>query len=328
MPLEVGHAAVVGERARVAQGHDLARILPRAGGVGGCGVADVFRHTASRIEEVVAATPQGLFHQPRPLHVAVLVGLPRLALVYLGAAESLLGHVEASQFAGVGNHVAVQLQVVALRVAPHEPGLSVVVNHHGGIDVVPRAVLEERFPQRVAEGPRGRVGHGHADGHASGQLRVGADVPEELAVALDALRRPGAVVGPGERFECQRRAVVAPVHHVGGGVDAPLLHPEEVGTVFVVTGVDVEAVAHHQRRRVAGEARLHKGVLPRGLNRCCHGGGHEKGFQVFHVMQFPAKLHKISRAAKDFGFKCYSPRCIHANKSPRKSPAALLRKKL
>ncbi len=61
----------------------------------------------------------------------------------------------------------------------------------------------------------------------------------EFAVALYTLRSPSTVVTPREVFDSERRAVIGPVYHVVGGVYSPFLHPEEVGSFFVMAGIDV-----------------------------------------------------------------------------------------
>ncbi len=163
----VGNATVVGERVGLAERHDLASILPRACRRRRRAVADVLRHSAGSIEQLVGAVA---LRQPRAFHVAVLVFLALLALAHHRASEGLLGHVQLSQLAAVGNHVAVELQVVTLRIAPHQPGLAVVVDEDCWVDVVPRAVLKQRLSDGILERPRRRVAHSHTDGHAAGEL--------------------------------------------------------------------------------------------------------------------------------------------------------------
>ena len=130
----VGHAAMVGERVGLAERHNLTGIFPWAGGRGSRAVADVLRHTAGSIEQLVGAVA---LCQPRAFHIAVLVFLARITSAHHWAAKSFLCHVELAQLTAVGNHVAVELQVVALRVTPHQPCLAVVVDEYGGVDVIP-----------------------------------------------------------------------------------------------------------------------------------------------------------------------------------------------
>ena len=141
-------------------------------------------HATGGIEQVVAA---GSLHEPRAFHVGVLILKAFLTLVHGGRAESLLSHREHAHLTLVGDHVAVEFQVVDTGITPHEPCLSVVVDHHRGVYVVPLAVFIERFPDGIAEGTCRRVADCHADGHATRQFGVGTDIPVELTVALNGL---------------------------------------------------------------------------------------------------------------------------------------------
>ena len=208
MSLEVGHAAMVGEGVGTGEWHHLAGIPPGAFGMWRRAVADVFRNATGSIEEEIF-TPLSfrrgvggeVSHQPRTFHVGVFILLAGLALVHHGSAEGFLGHVECADFTVNGNHVVVELGVIYLGVAPHNPCLLVAVNHDRGVNVVPGTVLVKRLADGIAERSCGGVADCHADGHAAGNLRVGADVPVKFAVAFNALRGPGTVVSPRERFE-------------------------------------------------------------------------------------------------------------------------------
>ena len=142
--------------------------------------------------------------QPRSFHIRILVLLTFHALVHGWTAEGFLGHGEDAHLAFIGDHVAVQLQVIHPRVTPHQPSLPVIINQYGGVDMIPGAVLEQRLTDGVTERSCGGIAHSHADGHATRQTGMGADIPEELPVALDALTRPGAIVSPGEALQRQR----------------------------------------------------------------------------------------------------------------------------
>ena len=201
MSFIVGNTTMVGKRLRVAQRHDDSCIFPRAYRRRCRAVRDVFRHTTSSIQQLVHAFPLG---QPRTFDIRVLILLALLTLAHHRTAKGFLGHVKLTQFAAIGNHVAVQLQVIALRITPHEPSLSVVVNQHGRVDMVPRAVLKQGLANGVAERSRRRVADSHTDGHSLRQPGMGTDVPVELTIALDTLRSPGTVVSPREALQGQR----------------------------------------------------------------------------------------------------------------------------
>ena len=283
MSLEVGHAAVVGKRLCFFQGHDCAPIRPWAFKRRSRAVGYMLRHAAGSIEQIVEwlGLLGGLSflvegehvaaQDPGTLGVAVLILHVLLTLFRVGCAKALHRLVDLLHLAVEREHVAVQTGVIDGGIAPEEPGLPVVLNEYRGVNVIPAAVVEERFAEGIAERPCGRVGHGHADGHAVGQLGVGTDVPIELAVALNALGCPGTVVGPAEAVETEQRAVVGPVHHVAAGIGTPFVHPEEIGIVLVVSRIDVNLVAMHHRGGVAGKPCLHHRVLCRAKRKMTNG---------------------------------------------------------
>ena len=204
---------MVGERARIFQWHDFALVCPGPQRLLARGVGDMLGNAAGSIEQVVEAAA---FHQPRPFGVAVLVFHGRVALFHVGCAEALCSEADTSHFplfvdsvlladsSLQAHHVFIEQSVIEMWVAPVEVSLPVVVNPDGRVDVVPFAVVEERLADGVPERTCRRVGHGYADGHASGQLGVGADVPVILAVALDGLCGPGPAVGPSESGQVER----------------------------------------------------------------------------------------------------------------------------
>ena len=55
--------------------------------------------------------------------------------------------------------------------------------------------------------------------------------------------------------------MILPVDHILGGVDTPLLHPEEVGIILIMTRIDIHGTIVYHGCRVTGKPRLHKGVL-------------------------------------------------------------------
>ena len=134
--------------------------------------------------------------KPGTLRIVVLVLLSSFARVHRGGTKALLRHVEHTQLARIGDHIAVQLQVVHPGVTPHQPGLPVVIDHHRGVDMVPRTVLKQRLSDGIPKGTNGRVGYSYTNGHTLRNLRVGTDIPVKLAIALDGLRGPGSIVSP------------------------------------------------------------------------------------------------------------------------------------
>ena len=77
-----------------------------------------------------------------------------------------------------------------MRVAPVHIGLSVVINKHRGVDVVPVLFLpDERLSQRIDKGTVGRVGYQHANAVA-----VDGTIHIPFAVALHHAFGPGTIV--------------------------------------------------------------------------------------------------------------------------------------
>ena len=171
--LVVGHTAMIGKRAGIAQRHNLTGIGPRASGVGSSAVRDMLGNATGGVEQLVNLRRVYLIFltvnlaNPRSLGVTVLILLAFLALVHCGRTEGFLSHIETPQLTTVRDHVLVQLQVVALGISPHQPRLTVVINHHRGVDMIPATVLEERFSYRITEGTDGRVADSYADGHTA-----------------------------------------------------------------------------------------------------------------------------------------------------------------
>ena len=130
----VGHATVVSKRVGIAQRHNLAGILPWAQWRWSCAVRDMLRHAACCIQQLINTVALG---EPWALYVRVLIFLSLLALLHHRTAEGLLGHGQPTQFTLVRNHVSVQLQIIYLWISPHQPSLSVVINHNCWVDMVP-----------------------------------------------------------------------------------------------------------------------------------------------------------------------------------------------
>ena len=161
MALIVGYTAVVGKRVCLAQGHDLTSIGPGACGCGSGAVRDMLRHATSSIEQLIDFVLINLIlcgihlSNPRTLGVVVLVLLATFTFVHRGSTKAFLCHIHTTQLAAVGNHVAVEFQIVNSGVTPHQPRLTIIINHHGGVDMIPRAVLKEGLSNGILEGTGG-----------------------------------------------------------------------------------------------------------------------------------------------------------------------------
>lgn len=155
------------------------------------------------------------------------------------------------------HHVAFQLDGITLAVTPEKPGLSIVVDEHGGVDTYPRmggsctiGIGQQRTTDGIVEGSFRSVGHGHTNART-----VGADVEIVFSVALDALPGiGGSATVPFEVAYAERGGVFRPMGEVGGGEDFPVLQfVVGLSAGLVVAGVKPKGVAFDHRGGVAGE---------------------------------------------------------------------------
>ena len=91
-------------------------------------------HTAGGIQQHVLPVT---LRYPWTLCVAVLVFLSLDALVHLWRAESLRRLLYHHHVAVDADHVSVQLSAVDVGITPVYIRLSVIVYHHGWVDIVP-----------------------------------------------------------------------------------------------------------------------------------------------------------------------------------------------
>ena len=271
---------MVGERTSIAQWHNLACIFPRTCGRGSGTVGDMFGHTTGSIEQLIYTITLG---EPWTLYIRILILFSLLALTHDRTTKSLFGHIQTTQFTAIGNHIAIQLQVVALRVTPHQPCLTIIINHHRGVDMIPRAILEEGLTKGILERTCRTVAHSHTDGHTTREFAMCTDIPIVLTVALYRLTGPRTVVSPRETLQSQWRTMVGPVHHILGRINAPLLHPEEIGIILIMSSINIHPVTAYHWCGVACKPSLHKGVLclSSHSSQCHHGCTHHS---LFHFL--------------------------------------------
>ena len=240
----------------------------------------MLRHSTCCIEEIITfgclrpllCLPHlWLLHNPRTFGIGVLILFVLVTLCHIGSAETLFCHLHLLHLTIDADHVLIQLQVVDARIAPIEPCLTIIINEHSGVNMIPTAIFIERLANGIAERTCGRICHSHTNRHTARETGMSTDVPIELTIALYALTRPCTIVCPTETFQSQRTSVICPVHHVGRTIDTPLLHPKEVCLVFIVPCIDIDPVTMYHRRGVAGKPCLHKRILCRclqGKKRC------------------------------------------------------------
>ena len=150
-------------------------------------------YTTSCIEQLVSTIALG---KPRTFHVRIFIFLTFLSLAHDGTTKGFLCHVEKAQFTTIGNHVAIQLQIVTLWIAPHQPCLPIIINQYCWVNMIPTAILEQGLSDGIAERSCWCVTHCYTNSHTIGNLGVSTDVPIELSISFYTLRSPGSVVSP------------------------------------------------------------------------------------------------------------------------------------
>ena len=122
------------------------------------------------------------------------------------------------------NHILVELDVIDIGIAPVHVGLTVIVNEHRGIDVLPMLLLpNQRFAKGVFKRSVGRVSHQHTD-----TMSVQWCIEIVLTIAFDSLDSPGTVLTrtPGEILQRSNGTMFSPVNHIGGRPQQPVIHKE------------------------------------------------------------------------------------------------------
>ena len=184
--------------------------------------------------------------EPRSLGIGSSGGVSALA-------ERFLGHrnLDNSHLFIIGYHVLVKKNISELGISEIEICLTVVIYKHGGVNIIPVALIYKRLAD-IDKGTRGAVGNADSYCH-SAVLLVYRAVHIELSVPLNDLRRPRSVLRPSYIILRENDAVVCPVDHVLGRVAAPLKHGIEAVNklILIVSGVQVEGVTHYERRGVS-----------------------------------------------------------------------------
>ena len=99
-----------------------------------------------------------------------------------------------------------------MRIAPEHPSLSVVVDEHRWIDIIPMLLLPyEGLAEWILERSIWRISHQHAN-----TMSVQRGIEIELTVALHRLDGPSTVLttAPFEVTERCHSTMLCPVHHI------------------------------------------------------------------------------------------------------------------
>ena len=141
-------------------------------------------NTTSSIEQLICTIA---FGKPRTFYIGVFVLFVLIPLIHCRRTESLFCHIELSYLAINANHVLIELCIIHPWIAPHNPCLTIVVNHDGWVYMVPFRIGIERFADSIAERSCRRIADSNTYRHSLGVATMGADVPIELTIALNTL---------------------------------------------------------------------------------------------------------------------------------------------
>ena len=184
--------------------------------------------------------------EPRSLGIGSSGGVSALA-------ERFLGHrnLDNSHLFIIGYHVLVKKNISELGISEIEICLTVVIYKHGGVNIIPVALIYKRLAD-IDKGTRGAVRHADSYCHTAVLLVNGA-VKIVLAVSLDSLRRPCSVLCPLYILQREYNAVVCPVDHVLGRIAAPLKHGIEAVNklILIVRCVHIQSVSDNHRSGVS-----------------------------------------------------------------------------
>ena len=142
-----------------------------------------------------------------------------------------------------------------MRVAPIHICLSVVINKHRGVDIIPVLRLpHQRLTKRILERTIRRVGYQNADA-----MTMKRCIEIVLAIALYGLDGPCTIVAgaPRELLQGSHSTMLGPVHHIGGRPQEPVVHKETSRVLLIgirdilgrgiVRGKEEQRVAYHDR---------------------------------------------------------------------------------
>ena len=111
-----------------------------------------------------------------------------------------------------GDHVLVEFHTICMRITPEHPSLSVVVDEHRWVDIIPVLLLPyEWLAEWVFERSVWRISYEHPD-----TMSMQRCIEIELTVALHRLDGPSTVLttAPFEVTERCHSTMFCPVHHI------------------------------------------------------------------------------------------------------------------
>src|SRR5574344_365694 len=155
----------------------------------------MFRHATCCIEQIIIFVT---FHEPWAFCIAVRIFYAFLLITGGWTTKTRLTLWNIFYFAVDTHHVLIQFAKVDQRISPDKIGLTIIVNHYRGVDIIPIAV-SQWFADGIPKRSYRTVGYGYANGHGITQLGMQADIPIIFAPTFDGLSRPCPAVIPGKR---------------------------------------------------------------------------------------------------------------------------------
>ena len=225
MSLKIHDTRMVGV-ASFLRRHDHTLCLPLSTGRLCHGIMDGFGESG-RINQIITPLP---FINPRCLREASRKG--RSILPVDGLDTSVQRH-----------HVLLQLGTVTHAISPIQPCLPAIVHKHGWVEIIPtvlgvcgHVIRHQRMSQSVLERTVRGITYGYTDGRSGLKPVLRRNIPIELTIPPDTLRRTGIARRPTESARTEHRTVVGPIHHIRSRIQAILPHQVGIpGCVLFVT---------------------------------------------------------------------------------------------
>ena len=219
----------------------------------------MFWYPTCRIKQIIFSVA---LMQPRTFGIDIFIFLSFYPFFRIRSTKTFNSLFYFTDFTLYGDHVIIQLCVVNIRISPIKISLSIIINPNSRIYVIPTAITK-RFPNCIFKRTSRTITNSHPNSHRIGQLGMKANIPIELSITFYTLRSPSPIICPFKRFNRKRGSVVSPIHHIGSRINPPFLHPEKVGTIFIMSGINIKSTIMYHRSRIGRIARLYYRVL------CC-----------------------------------------------------------
>ena len=219
MTLEVADTRMVTTVA-LSRTHDVTLLYPRTCRRVAHGIAQSFRTAGTGKAQVVVTIA---LVEPRSFLIVLNspIGFlaPRgtkinLSTILLDGAHNTVLGIKHMDVATGRDHILVKLDVIDIGIAPVHVSLTIIVDKHRGIDVLPVFALpHEGFAQGILERSVWRVSYQHAN-----TMTMQRGIEIVLAMTLNSLDGPSTVLTrtPGEILQRSHSTVFGPVYHIGG----------------------------------------------------------------------------------------------------------------